>query len=230
MLASSRLSLASPGAALRSDGTAAGAGDDEGGALLIVPPPAEPSWWSACLKSFVSPNAFTRDYVIEKMLTINGQPILYKETSIDACLLREGQIKRAIQQQFEAKRTRSHTRWEYAVSDILRDLLVNHFEYVLQGQEERKLSPDDHEGLKKIRSIYGDLYVVPISFPDNMSAQMRYTEASDDNPIVQAVLNVGIHELDNPNAWFALAVHVFPYVNNIACVWVYIAALTSSRL
>jgi hypothetical protein len=47
----------------------------------------------------------------------------YKETPVAQCVLREGQIKRAIQLQFEARRTRMTTRWEYAVSDILRDLL-----------------------------------------------------------------------------------------------------------
>ena len=36
--------------------------------------------------------------------------------------------------------------------------------------------------------------------------------------VVQAVLNLRIHEMDAPNLRFALAVHVFPYYNNIASV------------
>ena len=58
---------------------------------------------------------------------------------------------------------------------------------------------------------------------------MRYHENNDDNPIVQAVLNTGIHLIDNPNARFAIAVHVFPYFNNIASVWVYIAVLNMTK-
>ena len=44
-------------------------------------------------------------------------------TSAALCAAREGQIKRAVQLSFESHRTRMPTRWEYAVSDILRDML-----------------------------------------------------------------------------------------------------------
>lgn len=65
---------------------------------------------------------------------------------------------------------------------------MNHFEFAMQGQDERKLNVDDHEGLKKIRSIYGELYGVPLNFPDNMSSELKYTEASEENPIVQVIV------------------------------------------
>jgi hypothetical protein len=54
---------------------------------------------------------------------------------MEACLRREGLIKRALQLEFERHRGRMQTRWEYAVSDILRELLVDRFEYIAQGHE-----------------------------------------------------------------------------------------------
>jgi hypothetical protein len=44
---------------------------------------------------------------------------------------------------------------------------------------------------------------------------------------VHAVKNARIHESEDPNAVFALAVYIHPYKNYIGSVWVYVACLTS---
>jgi hypothetical protein len=85
-LATTSASSATPAAAMTSRvlsatpaagaGAGAGAQAEEGEQLIVMQPPAEPSWWSACMRSITAPSTFTRDYVIEKMLTINGAPIL----------------------------------------------------------------------------------------------------------------------------------------------------------
>lgn len=98
-----------------------------------------------------------------------------------------------------------------------------------QGHEERDLDPETYPGLKKLREIYRDMYGVPLNFQDNLSSDLRYQEKNDENPIVRAVLNTGIHLVDSPNARFALSVYIFPYYNNIASVWVYIASLNTSK-
>ena len=99
------------------------AGDDEGEQLLAPVAEVVPSWWDNALTACLPAGGLTRDYVQEKLLSINGAPLLYKETSAALCAAREGQIKRAVQLSFESHRTRMPTRWEYAVSDILRDML-----------------------------------------------------------------------------------------------------------
>lgn len=49
--------------------------------------------------------------------------VQYRDTSSEVCFLREGIIRRAVQTMFEKQRGNLPTRWEYAVSDILRQLL-----------------------------------------------------------------------------------------------------------
>ena len=96
-----------------------------------------------------------------------------------------------------------------------------------QGREEKEVDPETHDGLRKIRAIYSDIYGVPLNFADNLSSELRYQDINEENPIVQAVLNTGMHRFDNPNVRFALAIHCFPYHNNIASTWVYVAVVTS---
>jgi hypothetical protein len=40
------------------------------------------------------------------------------------------------------------------------------------------------------------------------------------------VLSTRIHQQTDPKISFAIAVDIYPYVNSVASVWVYIAALT----
>ena len=202
----------------------------DGGEFLTHHEREELSCWAFCFMACgLINNQLTRDRMEDRLQSINSQQIVYRETSVDACFAREGFIRQAIQAQFEFHRSNLPTRWEYAISEVLRSLLADRFEFIKQNHAEKDLDPETHPGLHKVREIYRNLYGVPLNFQDNLSNDLGYHKKSDDNPIVQAVLNTGLHLNDNPNTRFALGVHVFPYYNNIASVWIYIAALTVSR-
>jgi coiled-coil and C2 domain-containing protein 2A len=53
-----------------------------------------------------------------------------------------------------------------------------------------------------------------------MPLNMCFTEIGD---VIQRVKATGIHETQNPDAQFALAVSIFPYPNHVLSVWVYFA-------
>ena len=53
---------------------------------------------------------------------------------------------------------------------------------------------------------------------------MTYTRL---DRLVEAVFNTGIHQSEDADAEFALAVYVQPYPNNVFSVWVYVATLSA---
>jgi hypothetical protein len=52
---------------------------------------------------------------------------------------------------------------------------------------------------------------------------------TDENPIVKAVKHTKIHENEDANAVFALAVYIHPYPNRFGSIWLYVASLTEKR-
>eukprot|EP00455_Lapot_gusevi_P047443 TRINITY_DN6413_c0_g1_i7.p1 TRINITY_DN6413_c0_g1~~TRINITY_DN6413_c0_g1_i7.p1 ORF type:complete len:136 (+),score=24.28 TRINITY_DN6413_c0_g1_i7:426-833(+) len=92
------------------------------------------------------------------------------------------------------------------------------------------LDPETHPQLRKIQAISDNLYGVPLNFPDDGSEYSKYLEDSSENPIVQAVLNTGLHENENPNVKFARAVYIHPYLHKIHSIWVYVAAIDAKDI
>src|SRR4051812_48554598 len=112
------------------------------------------------------------------------------------------------------------TKWDYGVCKILRDFLLN-FESHAQ-HEDVALNID--RPLQQLASAYGSIYGFPLHFSD--SGDARLLESSEDNPILKAVRNTKIHESEDSNAVFALAVYIHPYPNRMGSVWLYVACLT----
>ena len=54
-------------------------------------------------------------------------------------------------------------------------------------------------------------------------------EAASLKPLNERLKNTNIWTADGPKIQFALAAYVHPYPNNIASVWVYVAALYDAR-
>lgn len=54
-------------------------------------------------------------------------------------------------------------------------------------------------------------------------------EAASLKPLIERLKNTNIWLADGPKMQFALAAYVHPYPNNIASVWVYVAALYDAR-
>ena len=51
---------------------------------------------------------------------------------------------------------------------------------------------------------------------------MPYTEPST---IIERVYSTGVHNSDDPDIEFALAVHVHPYPSSVLAIWIYIGRL-----
>ncbi|XP_065666713.1 coiled-coil and C2 domain-containing protein 2A isoform X3 [Hydra vulgaris] len=58
------------------------------------------------------------------------------------------------------------------------------------------------------------------------SLQMPYTDSST---IVERVYGTGIHNSDDPDIEFALAVHVHPYPSGVLAIWIYIGRLLRKK-
>ena len=58
----------------------------------------------------------------------------------------------------------------------------------------------------------------PINLPDSELSQ-----------IVEAVYATGVHNTENKDVEFALAVHIHPYPNSVLSIWIYIASLVKKR-
>ena len=52
--------------------------------------------------------------------------------------------------------------------------------------------------------------------------QMPYT---DIQPILDSVYSTGVHNCEDPEVEFALAVHIHPYPNSVVAVWIYVGRL-----
>jgi len=175
-------------------------------------------------KPFFTPNNFTKEAAIQmysmKFETIQ-RPIKYWEEPFEYYVDRANKIERLIERRFERWR-QLHTHWDYGVCKILRDLLLS-FEAHAQ-RDEPDLSMQMEKPLEAIKSAYGHMYGFPLHCSDSGDAKML--ENSDENPVVKAVRNTKIHENEDTNAVFALAVYIHPYPNRLGSIWIYVASLT----
>ena len=55
---------------------------------------------------------------------------------------------------------------------------------------------------------------------------MPYTDVDS---IVSAVRSTEVHNIQDPNVEFSLAVHIHPYPASVLAVWVYVAAIINRR-
>ncbi len=71
----------------------------------------------------------------------------------------------------------------------------------------------------KIQNTLYDFLVFQLTgFP----LQMPYT---DIQPVLDAVYSTGVHNCEDPEVEFALAVYMHPYPNSVVAVWVYVGRL-----
>ena len=154
---------------------------------------------------------------IQKSITYTEEPMAYYTD-------RANKIERLIERRFEKWRP-SITRWDYGVSKILRDFLLT---FEMHEQKEDGVALQLERPLVALTAAYpAGVYGFPLHFSD--SGDSRMLESSDENPLVKSVMNTRIHESEDSNAVFALAVYIHPYPNRMGSVWMYVACLTDSR-
>eukprot|EP00112_Aurelia_sp_Birch-Aquarium-sp1_P027005 Seg996.7 transcript_id=Seg996.7/GoldUCD/mRNA.D3Y31 product="hypothetical protein" protein_id=Seg996.7/GoldUCD/D3Y31 len=72
---------------------------------------------------------------------------------------------------------------------------------------------DHHSELEQVISSY-KLTGFPL--------QMQYT---DIQPVLDSVYSTGVHNCEDPEVEFSLAVHIHPYPNSVVAVWIYVGRL-----
>eukprot|EP00462_Mataza_sp_D1_P028166 CAMPEP_0175178788 /NCGR_PEP_ID=MMETSP0087-20121206/35161_1 /TAXON_ID=136419 /ORGANISM="Unknown Unknown, Strain D1" /LENGTH=1801 /DNA_ID=CAMNT_0016470965 /DNA_START=62 /DNA_END=5468 /DNA_ORIENTATION=- len=150
------------------------------------------------------------------------EPILYRPPSSRDRSFEERAfaIERIIEKNFERWRDPLETPWDYGVCKVLRDFLEK-FERIKQGQSK---FPDIQAVMETLRNAYDGIVGFPLEFVD--AGNPKYLEDSQENPIVQAVMATRIQENEDPKTVYALAVYIYPYVNGVSALWVYVASLT----
>merc|ERR1712013_66072 len=134
---------------------------------------------------------------------------------------RQSKLEYIIEKQFDAWRDLP-TKWNYAICNTLRDILAR-LEPQCQTGGRAPMVAEDAQ-IFAINQIYDKLYGFPLNLKDNGSENL--VEEGDANKAVSMVFNTKVHENDDPNAEFARAVFIYPYTNNIASIWIYIASLS----
>lgn len=123
-----------------------------------------------------------------------------------------------MQREFEDLRGHRPTDWNRSLSNTLKKL-CKRFEEDASGMQ--PLTKEEHEAqLDKFRQTYN-----LVGFP----IHEKLAEAPSLKPLVERLKNTNIWLADGPKIQFALAAYVHPYPNNIASVWVYVAALHDAR-
>ena len=165
---------------------------------------------------------FNSHWTQEKYLLPSVQvPVAYYERIEEYYIERANRIERILERSFEKWR-RLPTKWNYGVSQILRDYL-RELEYVKQGRSEES---SENKDMQKLRQIYSKMHGFPLNFSD--AGDDDIVSNLQSNPVLKTVKNTRIHESEDPGAVFALAVTIYPYPNSIGSVWVYIAQLEES--
>jgi coiled-coil and C2 domain-containing protein 2A len=163
--------------------------------------------------------------------------IHYTEEPLSYYVDRASRLERLVERRFEKWRAGTPTRWDYGVAGVLRDLLLA-FETHAQGDDQTgggggvggagavpgsALALAAERPLAQLQGAYASVQGFPLHFSD--AGDSRLLSAAEDNAVLQAVRHTRIHECDERNAVFALAVYIHPYPNRIGSVWLYIACL-----
>ncbi|GAB5353977.1 hypothetical protein AAMO2058_000080200 [Amorphochlora amoebiformis] len=156
-------------------------------------------------------------------MTCIQPPINYYKIRKSYYLNRGAEIERILQQKFETLRSQPTT-WDYGVAGVLRECLHGLEEAeIASGMRGTGRTIRDTPGLSRVKKVYPGIQGFPLRFPD--SPEMKYTEDSESNPILDRLRKTLIHHRNREGSRFALAVYIYPYPNHIGSCWVYIASL-----
>ncbi len=184
---------------------------------------SSPTKWRALFDSAFSMTRLKQQYNMN--FDTLQRPVTYFQAENIYYLDRSATIERLIERRFEKWR-HMPTRWDYAVCRLLRECIVQ-WEMVEQGKVENE-NIEWSRVVAQIRASYPIVYGFPLNIPD--SGEDHFLVNADSNPLVKAVKDTKIHENENPNTVFALAVHVHPYPNRLGTVWIYVAALNDDGM
>jgi coiled-coil and C2 domain-containing protein 2A len=130
----------------------------------------------------------------------------------------EREVEDRLQREFEDLRGHRPTDWNRSLANTLKKLL-RRFEDDAAGT--LPLTKEEHEAeLSRIRTTYS-----PVGFP----IHAKLTEGASLKPLIEKLRNTNLWISDSPKIQFALSAYVHPYPNNLASVWVYVAALHDQR-
>ncbi|XP_049861590.1 coiled-coil and C2 domain-containing protein 2A [Schistocerca gregaria] len=139
----------------------------------------------------------------------------YSETSLSAVQQLQDKIEKYLQKNIMHWRKTSRTIWNRYCIAILRKLLP---EMETASLKSKELGIAEH--IHELQQILGSHKVC--GFPINMP----YTNMEAINETVKAT---GVHNTENEETEFALAVYVHPYPGNVLSVWIYVASLIKRR-
>ncbi|KAJ1633622.1 hypothetical protein T492DRAFT_1142632 [Pavlovales sp. CCMP2436] len=127
----------------------------------------------------------------------------------------EREIERAVRLHVEERRGTRPTDWNNHVRRTLKQILVR-----LEADARDGVSSKPDELKAELADVLQTNFVV--GFPLNLTW-------TDIKQVIDALDATDIHNNAGKELKFALAVHVVGYPNSVYSIWVYVAALTSSR-
>ncbi|KAG8505864.1 Coiled-coil and C2 domain-containing protein 2A, partial [Galemys pyrenaicus] len=151
---------------------------------------------------------FSRTLPYPGLSSVQPEELVYQRTDQGATAELQNRIEKILKEKIMDWRPRHLTRWNRHCTSALR-----HFLPLLERSQGEEVE-DDHRA-ELLRQL-GDYRFS--GFP----LHMPYSELK---PLIEAVYSTGVHNIDVPNAEFALAVYVHPYPKNVLSVWIYVASL-----
>uniref|UniRef100_A0A3Q3M014 Coiled-coil and C2 domain containing 2A n=1 Tax=Mastacembelus armatus TaxID=205130 RepID=A0A3Q3M014_9TELE len=140
--------------------------------------------------------------------SVQPEELTYQRIDKAAAAELQDRIEKILKEKIMEWRPRHPTRWNRYCTTTLKQFLP---------KLEMSGGRDMAEGHRhELQSLLGD---------NRISGFPLHLPFSEIRPIVEAVYSTGVHNVQAPNAEFALAVYVHPYPSNVLSVWVYLASL-----
>ncbi|KAK2193952.1 hypothetical protein NP493_4g07008 [Ridgeia piscesae] len=155
---------------------------------------------------------FCRAFPNPGLSSVQPAQLLYYPTDQTYVIDLQDRIETTLKRKVMDWRPRSITRWNRYCMKTFRTLLVE-----LEEARGHGLQQKHCDELEKVLGAY-KMTGFPINMPD-----------SELDMIVEAVYATGVHNTENRDVEFALAVHVHPYPNSVLSIWIYIASLVKKR-
>uniref|UniRef100_A0A8C2YIM5 Coiled-coil and C2 domain containing 2A n=1 Tax=Chinchilla lanigera TaxID=34839 RepID=A0A8C2YIM5_CHILA len=155
---------------------------------------------------------FSRKLPYPGLSSVQPEELIYQHTDKAAAAELQDRIEKMLKEKIMDWRPRHLTRWNRHCTSTLR-----HFLPLLERSHGEDME-DDHRA--ELQKQLGDYRFS--GFP----LHMPYSEVK---PLIEAVYSTGVHNIDVPNAEFALAVYIHPYPKNVLSVWIYVASLIRNR-
>ncbi|XP_023555355.1 coiled-coil and C2 domain-containing protein 2A isoform X2 [Octodon degus] len=155
---------------------------------------------------------FSRSLPYPGLSSVQPEELIYQRTDKAAAAELQDRIEKMLKEKIMDWRPRHLTRWNRHCTSTLR-----HFLPLLERSHGEDVE-DDHRA--ELQRQLGDYRFS--GFPLHLS----YSEVK---PLIEAVYSTGVHNIDVPNAEFALAVYIHPYPKNVLSVWIYVASLIRNR-